>query len=83
MFATGFNSKLAKGYFSKLISGNKEIDLSYDVRVEGDDWMLGNKVLEIDNDDLIISDKRYSGTRGLYELIFMNHPNDLFIVKKI
>lgn len=77
-----FNGKLAKEYFSKLISGNKEIDHNYGVRVEGDYWMLGNKVLEIDNDDLIISDKRYSGTRGLYELIFMNQPNEFIYSEK-
>lgn len=77
-----FVGKLSKEYFSKLISGNKEIDHNYGVRVDGDNWMLGNKVLEIDNDDLIINEKRYSGTRGLYELIFMNHPNEYIYDEK-
>lgn len=77
-----FNGKLAKEYFSKLISGSKEVDHNYGVRVEGDFWMLGNKVLEIAGDDLIINDKRYNGTRGLYELIFMNQPNEFIYDEK-
>jgi hypothetical protein len=71
-----FNGKLAKEYFSKLISGTKTIDHNYGVHVDGNEWKIGSKNLEIDNDDLIIDGKRYAGTRGLYELIFMNNPNE-------
>lgn len=71
-----FKGKIAKDYFLKLIQGGKNIDYNYGVRVEGDSWMIGNKVIDIDNNDLIIDGMRYKGTAGLYELIFMNIPNE-------
>lgn len=71
-----FTGRFAKEYFLKLIKGGVNIDHTYGVRVEGDSWMLGDKPLEIDVDDLIINGKHYKGTRGLYELIFMNIPNE-------
>lgn len=71
-----FKGKLAKEYFLKLINGGIKIDHTYGVRVEGDSWMIGNQPLEIDMDNLIINGKHYEGTRGLYELLFMNIPNE-------
>jgi hypothetical protein len=71
-----FTGQLAKEYFSKLISGNKAIDHNYGVTVSGNDWKIGNKILELDHDDLIIGGHRYEGRRGLYELIFMNYPDE-------
>lgn len=35
---------------------------------------LGNAVLEIDGDDIVINDIKYKGTPGLYELIFKTQP---------
>jgi hypothetical protein len=71
-----FKGKIARDYFLKLIQGGKNIDYNYGVRVERDSWMIGSKELEIDDNDLIIDGTRYKGTPGLYELIFMNKPND-------
>jgi len=71
-----FKGKLAKEYFSKLISGHKEIDHNYGLRVEGNDWKIGDKKVDLDVYDIIINGKRYTGTRGLYELIFMSKPNE-------
>lgn len=70
-----FTGNIAKDYFLKLIRGGKVIDHNYGVRVDGNDWMMGDSKIEIDENDIIINDIRYSGTRGLYELIFMNSPN--------
>lgn len=71
-----FKGKIAKDYFLRLINKGKAIDSTYGVRVEGDRWMIGNQPIDVDGDDMIIGDKRYQGTRGLYELIFMNAPNE-------
>lgn len=71
-----FTGKLAREYFSKLISGLKTVDHNYGITVQGNDWKIGNKHLEVDHNDLIIGGKRYAGTRGLYELIFMNFPDE-------
>lgn len=73
---SNFKGKLAREYFSKLIGGTKTIDHNYGVRVDGNEWKIGNEQLELDFDDFIINGKRYKGTRGLYELIFMNNPNE-------
>lgn len=71
-----FKGRLAKEYFLKLISGGAKVDHTFGVRVEGDSWMIGDKTLEIDEDDFIINGHKYKGTRGLYELMFMNIPNE-------
>lgn len=71
-----FKGRIARDYFLKLIQGGKNIDYNYGVRVEGDSWMIGSKEIEIDDNDLIIDGTRYKGTPGLYELIFMNIPNE-------
>lgn len=70
-----FQGRVAKEYFLKNITGGRKVDSTFGIRVEGDQWMLGDKEVEIDVDDLIINKKRYKGTRGLYELIFMSFPN--------
>lgn len=70
-----FTGNIAKDYFLKLIRGGKTIDHNYGIRVNGNDWMIGDQKIEIDQNDIIINNKRYIGTRGLYELIFMNSPN--------
>src|SRR5204862_2588503 len=70
-----FTGNIAKDYFLKLIRGGKDIDHNYGVRVEGDNWMIGDKKIEIDENDIIINNERYNGTRGLYELIFMISTN--------
>lgn len=71
-----FQGRMAKEYFLKNITGGRNVDTTFGVRVRGDSWMLGDKEIEIDVDDLIINKKRYKGTRGLYELIFMSFPNE-------
>lgn len=71
-----FKGRIAKDYFLKLINKGRAIDTTYGLRVSGDSWMIGDKYIEIDGDDIIINDKRYEGTRGLYELLFMNVPNE-------
>lgn len=73
---TNFKGKIARKYFLKLINGGKTIDYNYGVRIEENSWMMGSKLIDIDDDDIIIDGVRYRGTPGLYELIFMNIPND-------
>lgn len=71
-----FKGRIAKDYFLKLINKGRAVDTTYGVRVDGDRWMIGDKPIEVDGDDIIINEKKYEGTRGLYELIFMNSPNE-------
>lgn len=79
---TLFTGNIARDYFLKLIRGGKMLDHNYGVRIDGDNWMIGDKKIEIDGNDIIINNVRYNGTRGLYELIFMNSPNAYIYTKE-
>ena len=87
-----FRGPLARRYLQMALSDERErlMDHTYGVRNVEDKWMVGNSVLEIDQDDdhLYVAGKRYKATPGLYELLFMKHPdnyseNDLAAYKSI
>ncbi|KYN10236.1 hypothetical protein ALC57_17634 [Trachymyrmex cornetzi] len=53
------------------------IDVVYGVYFNDEGTMLGDKRITLHkNYDIIIDGKRYDGTAGLYELIFMKFPNE-------
>ena len=63
-----------------MVSGERDrlMDYTYGVRHESGKLMIGDSPLEIETDDLIfINGKRYKGTQGLYELMFMKHPKEI------
>lgn len=50
------------------------------LNVDTEKWTLGDKEVKfLDNSDIKIGDKIYNGTRGLYELLFMQNPITLNI----
>lgn len=52
------------------------MDHTYNVHNFSDKWTVGNSMLEINQDDDHFSaEKRYKGTTGVYELLFMKHSN--------
>ncbi|XP_066593613.1 uncharacterized protein [Prorops nasuta] len=58
---------------------NVDVDRTYGVYMDpiSNQLMLGNVLFNTDeNDDIIIGENKYPGTRGLYELIFMKQPNE-------
>jgi len=70
---------LGQKYLGVVLSGKKvvNIDNVYGVYFSSDGTMLGDKRINLDkNDDIIVDGKRYSGTPGLYELIFKKFPNE-------
>lgn len=62
---------------------------TYGARIEDKGLMIGDSKLDInENDDIVIGDKQYKGTTGLFELIFKNNPGkytkkDLQVFKNI
>lgn len=47
----------------------------YGARLEGNGLMIGNNKLDIDEfDNILVGNKKYKGTPGLFELIFKNKP---------
>lgn len=70
---------LGQKYLKAVLSGKKavNIDVVYGVYFSDEGTMLGDKRIALDkNDDIIINGKKYDGTPGLYELIFMKFPNE-------
>ncbi|KAK4882657.1 hypothetical protein RN001_005976 [Aquatica leii] len=59
------------------------VDFNYGIRCnsERNTWMMGNMPVIIDNNDLLINKQRYTGTLGLYELIFMKTPNKTVVTE--
>jgi len=72
---------LGQKYVSALLSGDKTIDHVYGVYYnDASGMMLGDKSFDVDKkDNIIVGNKMYAGTPGLYELIFKRIPSgDLF-----
>lgn len=68
---------LGQKYLGAVLSGKKAVNIDnvYGVYFSNIGTMIGNKRVNLaKNDDIIISGKRYEGTRGLYELIFLKFP---------
>ncbi|KYQ47055.1 hypothetical protein ALC60_13930 [Trachymyrmex zeteki] len=70
---------LKQKFLKAVLSGKKavNIDVVYGVYFSNEGTMLGDKRIALDkNENIIINGKRYEGTPGLYELIFMKFPNE-------
>jgi hypothetical protein len=75
---------LGQKYLGAVLSGKKAVNIDnvYGVYFNNGGTMLGDKRVDLDKqDDVIIDQKRYAGTPGLYELIFMKFPNETIVTK--
>ena len=66
---------IAAEYLKKYLSP-EEVDTTFGLYSEGNTWKIGNKTARVDGDDLIIEEKRYPGTQGLWELIVKDKPSE-------
>ena len=55
-----------------------EADFTYNNVYDGTSWKMGRLPVHFANNDIIIADKVYKGTPGLFELIFKKHPSSIF-----
>lgn len=53
----------------------KELDKVYGIRSDGNRWLLGDALVNIADDNIYIHDKKYTGTPGLFELLFLKNPD--------
>lgn len=68
---------LPRKYIHNLYNDTKnEFDHKYGIRfnTEQEKFYIGDSELFIDGSDVIVRKKRYKGTPGLYELLFMKEP---------
>src|SRR5436190_2284081 len=79
---------IARGYLSYSLEKEQIADHTYGLRYDNMAYKIGNKVVEIKINDIIIGDTLYKGTQGLWELITLKKPkeytrNDLDTYKAI
>lgn len=52
-------------------------DFKYGIRMDDTEkFFIGDSQVDIDGKDVIVKQKRYKGTDGLYELLFKKHPGN-------
>ena len=67
---------IAKNYLNKYIDLEEDVDMVFGIYGEGGREKIGSKEVTFNGNDLIIEGKTYQGTRGLWELIVSNEPDD-------
>lgn len=50
-------------------------DHTYGMRYDNNTWKIGDSIVEISDNDLVIDNIKYKGTPGLFELIFYKVPD--------
>lgn len=72
---------VSKHYLRELFSKSSEWDAAYGPKANPTDntFTLGRQPLRVDesNDEILIGDRVYKGSVGLYELIFKAHPSNV------
>ena len=64
-----------KMYTSNTISNKNQMDKSFGVKLKEGEFFIGREQIMINNDDIIIGDKLFRGTTGLWELITKLEPD--------
>lgn len=73
---------IARGYIERYFDDPELFDTTYGVRndPELEKWYIGSKIVTFDTfNEIVVDNKRYPGTGGLYELMFMKDPKDSLI----
>lgn len=67
---------LAAEYLGNYLSKNNLTDTTYGIRREGNKFYIGNREIQIANDDILIDEHSYTGTKGLWELLTLKRPTE-------
>ena len=59
-----------------------EPDQTFGIRDEGGKFYIGDKQVVIEDNNIIVGDKEYEGTPGLWELIVSQKPNEEIIMRR-
>ena len=70
-----FIGDIAKQYFRKFASVSGT-DKTFGLREKDGKFYIGNREAKIKESNIILDDKEYVGTPGLWELIMATTPND-------
>lgn len=69
-----FASKYVLYHLSK--DRESDLDKRYGIRSDGSRWLLGDSQITIHDDNIYLNNEVYNGTPGLFELLFMNVPDE-------
>jgi hypothetical protein len=61
--------EIAAAYFKRFTTKTKDADTTYGIHDRGGKFYIGDTEIRIDGDDIIVGDRVYEGTPGLWELI--------------
>ena len=67
---------IASNYMRKSFSKDKYTDAVYGIYDNKGTFYIGDTIIGIIDDNIIVGEKEYQGTPGLWELITMKLPND-------
>ena len=67
---------IATGYLEKYLNQDPQADTTFGIYEAEGTWKIGNKKVKVNGNDLIIEEKRYPGTQGLWELIVLKEPRN-------
>jgi hypothetical protein len=68
--------KIATAYFKRFTTKTKDADTTFGIHDSGGKFYIGDTEVPFDGDDIIVGDKVYEGTPGLWELIVSKTPSD-------
>ena len=71
---TDFIGNIAAHYLRKYTT--KEADKTFGIYDKDGEFYIGDTKVAINDDDIIVGDKEFPGTRGLWELLVMKKPDE-------
>ena len=76
-----FIGDIAEQYLRKFASVSG-VDKTFGLRDKDDKFYIGNKEAQIKKNNIIVGDKEYAGTPGLWELIVATTPDDKIVTNE-
>ena len=67
---------IATKYLKEYTSNKNKTDKTFGIYSEDGDFFIGNSPIKFDGDDMMVGNKTYKGTPGLWELMTMKKPNE-------
>jgi hypothetical protein len=68
--------EIATAYFKRFTTKTKDADTTYGIYDKGGKFYIGDTEIRIQGDDIIVGDRVYEGTPGLWELVVSKTPSD-------
>ena len=68
--------EMATKYLREYTSSKAKTDTIFGIHSKDGNFYIGNTPVTIEGDDIVIGDKTYKGTIGLWELLTMKEPNE-------